>query len=203
MVLEEIMRVVVRGMGLMDVLCDAIYILKLKTLKLFINIELIKKLWYIHWMEYNSIIINDIGIYLIWKIIHICLSEKNYKTVCIVLSNTGGTNSASCLIYIKKNFWKCITQNTNSAWFWVVGLKVFLKKYFVSLTYNNINTKQTAIYILLISLVYNKAHSVFNIQVNMTVSPFQHMKSSFFSRGSLLWKFLGPLDLLTKSKGAI
>lgn len=35
MVLKEIMRVVVQGMGIMDVLCDAIYdILKWKILKL-------------------------------------------------------------------------------------------------------------------------------------------------------------------------
>ena len=63
------MRVVAQGMGIMDVLCDAIYnILKLKTLKLFSNMELIKKLYPV---EYNSIIINDTGLYLIGKIIHI------------------------------------------------------------------------------------------------------------------------------------
>lgn len=44
----------------MDVFYSAIYyILKLKMFKLFINMELIKKLWYVHSMENNSIIIND------------------------------------------------------------------------------------------------------------------------------------------------
>lgn len=54
MVLKEIMRVVVQGMGIMDVLCDAICdILKLKILKLFINMELIKN--YVTSVQWNII----------------------------------------------------------------------------------------------------------------------------------------------------
>lgn len=42
-VLKEMVRIEVQGMGVMDVFCDALYdILKLKILKLFINMELIK-----------------------------------------------------------------------------------------------------------------------------------------------------------------
>lgn len=53
-VLKEIMRLVVHGMGIMDVLCDAIYdILKLKILKLFINMELIKN--YVTSVQWNII----------------------------------------------------------------------------------------------------------------------------------------------------
>lgn len=54
MVLKERMRVVVQGMGIMDVLCDAIYnILKLKILKLFINMELLKN--YVTSVQWNII----------------------------------------------------------------------------------------------------------------------------------------------------
>lgn len=54
MVLKEIMRVVVQGIGIMDVLCDAIYnILKLKILKLFINMELLKN--YVTSVQWNII----------------------------------------------------------------------------------------------------------------------------------------------------
>ena len=77
------MRVVTQGIGVMDVLCDASYNIlklkvslevqwlrvKLKTLKLFINMGLIKN--YIHSVECHSIIRRDIGLYLIGEIIHI------------------------------------------------------------------------------------------------------------------------------------
>ena len=46
--------------------------------KLLINMELIKKLWSFIQMEYNSIIINDVDLRLMWKVIHIIfLSEKS------------------------------------------------------------------------------------------------------------------------------
>ena len=77
------MRVVTQGIGIMDVLCDAIYSvlklkiflvvqwlrIKLKTLRLFINMGLIKNC--IHSVDCHSIIIRDVGLYLIGEIIHI------------------------------------------------------------------------------------------------------------------------------------
>lgn len=46
------MRVVVQGMDIIDVLYNAIYyVLKWKMFKLFINMEIIKKLWYFHSMD--------------------------------------------------------------------------------------------------------------------------------------------------------
>lgn len=84
------------------------------------------------------------------------LSEKDYKTVCIVVSNIGRLTPLF-LIYISKIQYLILSSC-------IKGILKKKRKHPIPLAYH-ISTK--LLYTSLISLVYKKSHNVFNIQMKM------------------------------------